>query len=232
MQNHASQGNQGLDKRLYEKICNFFLSQSRNAPEIASRSPRRPSRTFFHFLGVLFVFGLFSLYAGNSVPDVNESHYLTKAKHFWDSSFGAGDLFLESGNAHWFFYRTVGALTLWLDFPSAAWVGRFLGWGLLSISWCRFANSFGGDRWYAGPVTAPLWIAAMHWGHLSGEWVIGGCESKVFAYGFAFLGLANVLTGQWKKSWLWFGISSAFHVLTGGWITMACLGLYGYLFAA
>jgi hypothetical protein len=229
MQNHASQGNQGLDKRLSGRVCSFFLNQSRNAPEIASHGRSRARNFIFVLPQVLFVIGLFSLYAGNSTPDVNESHYLTKAKHFWDSSFGAGDLFLESGNAHWFFYETIGALTLWLDLPRAAWMGRFLGWGVLAFGWCRFAKCFAANRWYAGPVTAPLWIAAMHWGHLSGEWVIGGCESKVFAYGFAFLGLSQVLSGHWKRSWLWFGISTAFHVLTGGWITLACLCSYAFL---
>src|SRR5690606_21616877 len=47
------------------------------------------------------------------VPSVNEPHYLTKAKHYWQPSWCAGDFFLESSNPHLVFYRTVGALTQW-----------------------------------------------------------------------------------------------------------------------
>jgi hypothetical protein len=228
MQNHASQGNQGLDKRLSRKIWVFFRNRSSSAPGIAPDPMNTMWRNFLGLPQFLCVACMFSLYAGNGTPDVNESHYLTKAKHFWDGSFASGDLFLESGNAHWFFYQTVGSITCWLEFPSAAWTGRVLGWLLLAMGWCRFASCFGKNSWYAGPLTAPIWISAMHWGHLSGEWVVGGCESKVFAYGFAFFGLAKVVSGQWKASWIWFGGSTAFHVLTGGWMTFAAFCIYAY----
>ena len=39
----------------------------------------------FDFLGVLCIF---FIYAGSSVPAINEPHYWTKAAHFWNPGFG------------------------------------------------------------------------------------------------------------------------------------------------
>ena len=66
-------------------------------------------------------------------PHVNETHYLTKAKHYWDPAYCPGDLFLDSADAHLPFYWTVGWLTKWLSLPAAAWVGRIAAWLLLAV---------------------------------------------------------------------------------------------------
>ncbi|MDP7379069.1 MAG: hypothetical protein QF516_13290, partial [Pirellulaceae bacterium] len=64
-------------------------------------------------LEAAFLLAVFACYAGTLPPDVNEAHYLGKAKHFWMPDWCAGDLFLHSSNAHWLFYVTVGGLNLW-----------------------------------------------------------------------------------------------------------------------
>lgn len=165
---------------------------------------------------------IFLLFAGTLTPEVNEAHYLTKAYHFWNPSFGTRDLFLNSGDAHWFFFSTVGGLTRLFDFPVAAWIGRLLGWSIVSLGWSLLVRTVWRNS-FAGTLTAPLWLAAMHYGHLSGEWIVGGCEAKVFAYGLVFIGLSFVLQGDWKSGWVWMGAGAAFHVLTGGWIILASL---------
>ena len=42
------------------------------------------------------------------VPAVNEPHYLSKAKHYWNPNWCRGDFFLESSNTHLVFYQTFG----------------------------------------------------------------------------------------------------------------------------
>ena len=49
---------------------------------------------------VAWIFLIFFLFAGSLPPDVGESHYLVKAKHYWQPAWCAGDLFLESRDAH------------------------------------------------------------------------------------------------------------------------------------
>ncbi len=46
------------------------------------------------------------------------------------------------------------------------------------------------------------------------------------AYGFAFLALAATLRSDWCWTWICFGISMAFHIVTGGWIALALLGAF------
>ena len=60
------------------------------------------------------------MFAGQIPPDVNESHYLPKAKHFWDPTWCAGDLFLGSSFSHWLFYVTTGWLTRFLSLADAS----------------------------------------------------------------------------------------------------------------
>jgi len=170
----------------------------------------------------LLVFCLFSIYAGSVTPEVNESHYWVKASHFWNPGFVSRDLFAGSKDAHWFFFATVGSLTRFFSLPTATWIGRILGWAVLSFAWCFFVRKFSSLK-LPGVLTAGCWIAATHWGHLSGEWVVGGCEAKVFAYASAFLGLGFFIERSYGWGWIWLGVASAFHVVTGGWAVLCAM---------
>ncbi len=165
---------------------------------------------------------IFSLYAGSVTPDVNESHYWVKAKHFWMPEFASRDLFVQSKDAHWFFFGTIGVLTDLFSLPVATWIGRLLSWAALAFGWCLFIRRFSSIG-LVGSLTCASWIAVMHWGHLSGEWVVGGSEAKVFAYAAAFIGLSCFLERAFAWGWIWMGVASAFHVLTGAWLVVASL---------
>jgi hypothetical protein len=187
------------------------------------------------------VFALFFVYAGELVPGVNEPHYWTKSAHFWDSSFGRGDLFLESGNAHWLFYATLGSLASVLKLPSAVWVARFILWGMLTTGWTwmirsllttsnsnrQSTNSFSTLAKSSLPLVSTLcgagWLAGMHWGHWAGEWVVGGAEAKVAAYACIFGALGCFFRGQVWYAWLLLGLASAFHIVTGIWVIGCCV---------
>ena len=83
-------------------------------------SAERPSESALpaaFLFDVVLVLLVFFVHAGEPVPDVNEPHYLTKARHYWDPSFAAGDFFLESADAHKVFYWSLGWLTCWFSLP-------------------------------------------------------------------------------------------------------------------
>ena len=80
------------------------------------------------------IFIVFALYAGWPIPDVNEAHYLSKAKHYWNPDWCRGDQFLESADAHQVFYWTFGWVTLFVPLPVVAAIGRCLTWFLLAWS--------------------------------------------------------------------------------------------------
>ncbi|MEQ1830558.1 MAG: DUF6798 domain-containing protein, partial [Pirellula sp.] len=176
---------------------------------------------FVDFLGV---FCLFFIYAGSSVPAINEPHYWSKAAHFWNPNFGLGDLFLESGDAHWLFFATFGYLTQVLPIVWAVWVGRLICWLLLATGWTVLGRSIWSSS-SSFPLVATafalVWLSGLHWGHWAGEWVVGGCESKGIAYAFIFFGLAMVIQHRWTLAWTLLGIAAAFHVVVGIWV-IAC----------
>jgi hypothetical protein len=170
----------------------------------------------------LFIFLVFFLHGAWPVPDVNEPHYLGKAKHYWDPSWCAGDSFLESRDAHQVFYWSCGWLTRVMPLAAAAWVGRVATWLLLAIAWRRLS-------WQVVPrplwsiVTGGVFVTLMARGHLAGEWVVGGFESKGFSYALVLFALEVMLRRRWVVAWPLLGAASAMHVLVGGWSTLAAL---------
>ena len=166
---------------------------------------------------------LFFVAGGQKPPHVNESHYLTRSKHFWDPDWCAGDLFLESSEAHPVFHFTFGWMTNFLSLPAYAWFGRGVCWLALAAGWYRLSRSALGDRhgWhlFSAAVVVTLWNC----GHMAGEWVVGGIEAKVPAYATVFLGMAELLKARWKVAIPIFGVATAFHPLVGGWALVASL---------
>jgi hypothetical protein len=190
--------------------------------EAASDSPARDSLRWAAF-EVVWIFLIFFLVAGGQPPDVGEAHYLAKAKHYWNPSWCAGDLFLESRDAHWTFYWAFGWVTRFFSLPASAWIGRVVIWGLLAWSWRRLS-------WTVAP--RPLWsllsvglmLLFLRNFHLAGEWIVGGVEAKGFAYPLVFLALEAIVRGRWRAALLLAGGAGAFHVLVGGW-TIAAIGI-------
>jgi hypothetical protein len=168
----------------------------------------------------ILLVGLFFAYAGEVPPDVNEAHYLVKAKNFWQPEWCQNDLLAASGKAHATFYVLFGWPTMFLSLTATIWIARFVGWtmlafGLQRLSWAVLPRS------YLSLVVAVVWIAGIEYCDLAGEWVVGGIEAKVPAYGLVLFGLSQLVQRRWHLVWILFGAASAFHVLTGGWSVVA-----------
>jgi hypothetical protein len=165
---------------------------------------------------------LFFLFAGWPPPDVNEAHYLAKAKHYWNPQWCSGDLFLESGQAHLAFYWTFGWLTLMLPLPAVAWIGRLVTWAGLAWAWRRLSNALVPRPWMS-VLTASLLLLLLDGFHMAGEWVVGGVEAKGLAYVFALLALREMVCHRWRLVWVFLGIATCLHVLVGGWSWIAAM---------
>lgn len=171
---------------------------------------------------ILLIFLVFALFAGQLPPDVNESHYLTKAKHFWNPDWCPNDIFLSSSFAHWCFYVLTGWLTKFMSLSAVAWTGRVLTWGLLAVAWRRLSWSLIQVRWVA-VVSAIFFLLLNEHFHLAGEWVVGGFEAKGIAYFFVLMALGSMVNRDWIWVWPFLGAASAFHVLVGGWGFLAAI---------
>ncbi len=169
---------------------------------------------------IILIFGLFFLFAGSPPPDVNEAHYLAKAKHYWDSSWCGPDLFLDSADAHPVFYWLFGWMTLCCSLTTVTWLGRVVTWTLLAVGWQRLSWSVVPQR-YASVATATMFVVLCDRCHLAGEWAVGGLEAKGLAYALVLFGLRAIVLERWQAVWMWMGAATAVHVLVGGWSLLA-----------
>lgn len=190
-----------------------------------SQPEERPPRTdrrwaASDWLTWLLLVAICGIFFAQAPPDVNESHYLTKARHFWNPSWCAGDLFLESADAHWFFFATTGWLTRLVSLDIYAWLGRLLSWMLFAAAWLQLGRLIHPARWFA-PFSLALFLLFNLRFHLAGEWVVGGFEGKPLAYGCGVWALAAWLRGDWPLTVLLLGAAIAWHALAGAWLALA-----------
>src|SRR5438132_960917 len=169
---------------------------------------------------VLLIFCLFFVYAGWPAPDVNESHYLCKVKQAWNGDWLPGDFFLNTPDAHPVFTWTCGWPTRFLSLPAFAWTGRVLTWLALAWAWRRLSYALVSRPWYS-LLSAALFVYACEASAPAGEWVIGGFEAKGPSYVLVLLALERVARNSWRQAFILLGAASAFHVLVGGWMTVA-----------
>jgi hypothetical protein len=169
---------------------------------------------------IALIFAVFFVYAAEPVPAVNESHYLLKAFVTYHPQPLSQDIFLGSADTHWLFFQISGLLTLFSSLEVTAWILRIVGWGALAYGWYRLVAASQLPL-IVSPFLAAAWLCGMHYGQLSGEWVVGGIEAKVIAYAFVFIGWSYMLGDKKHFAWPCLGAASAFHVLVGGWAVVA-----------
>jgi hypothetical protein len=178
---------------------------------------------FGRMLGEVFVIlAVFAAAGAWPVPDVNETAYLTKARHYADPTWCQGDFFLETPDAHGVFYLLLGPLAATLSLEHAAWIGRWLGWLTLAYGFRHATVPL-----LAGALprilAAALFSLAMRHTTAAGEWVIGGCEAKVFAWGLVLAAVGEIGRGRFAWAWLALGTATAVHPIVGGWGLVALL---------
>ena len=165
---------------------------------------------------ILAITAIFAAVGGWPAPDVNEAVYLTKARHFADPAWGRGDFFLETPDAHGIFYLLLGPLAARLPLEQAAWIGRLAGWLALATGFRHAVAPLVATRW-GRLAAAAAFAIVMEQTTMAGEWVIGGCEAKVFAWAFLFAALGELVRGRFETAWLSLGAATAVHPIVGGW---------------
>lgn len=185
-------------------------------------------RAHFWLVGLecLITLTIVFLFVGSLPPGINESHYLPKAKHLWDSSFAAGnDIFLQSNDSHFLASLIAGVLAKWFELSSVAWICRTLAWLLLCLAWSRFCRAVEMPR-LLRPLVLLCWLLLVRYGHLAGEWFVGGYEAKSLAYPLAIFGLSYAVESRWSVAWVWIGAATAFHPVVGGWVGVSIASIW------
>lgn len=184
----------------------------------------------FCLLSVPAIAGMFLAVSllSSPIPGVNEPHYLCKARSFSDPAWCDRDFFLASANAHYCFYWLLGPSTQVLSFSTVALIGRSISALILAAGWTVLGRAIGlssSSRLLAAGVFAFL----SQLGSFSGEWLLGGFESKVAAWGlglgaigFWIRGMVKVCPGWMSVAGLCCGGGAMLHPVVAGWIAV-CL---------
>jgi len=166
----------------------------------------------------------------SAIPGINEPHYLCKARAFDDPVWCTRDFFLASANAHYCFFAVTGFLTRWLSLDAIALLGRSVSVMLLATGWTMLGRSLGlSAAWRI--LAACVFATISQLGSFSGEWLLGGFESKVPAWGLSLVAISFWIRGQMQCCPGWMtaagvvcGVASSLHPVVGGWVAVCvCL---------
>src|SRR5689334_15089613 len=180
-----------------------------------------PVKKSWHIAEVLLIALLFFVATGDPTPAVNETHYISRLKHYWNPQWCAGDLFLDSTDTQLVFIWLFGWLTRFVSLSATAWIGRIVAWLFVAWSWQRLSWRIV-PRPLAAVLAAGLFMALNAYLQMAGEWVVGGVEAKCFAYGLVLLALAEVIDRHWGLVCALLGAAIAFHPIAGGWSALVC----------
>lgn len=122
-------------------------TQDRHDSEAGANAKKTSRFATSEILTVAGIFAVLAVMSATGVPGVNETHYLTKAKHFWDPDWCGQDLFLSSSNAHYAFFVLFGWPTTLLSLDAYAWVGRVLCWLAMAYAWMKLNRTLGIGNW-------------------------------------------------------------------------------------
>ena len=168
------------------------------------------------------VFCLFAAAGAWPTPDVNEAHYLTRARHEFNPSWAEHDFFLNTPEAHGLFALVIGPVAGGFPLWIAAWIGRAVGWIALAVGFIHVARGVLRQR-YSRVLAAALFSLGLRYTTAAGEWMIGGCEAKVFAWAGVLFAVGEIVRDRWSSGWIVLGFSTAIHPLVGGWGMIACV---------
>ena len=174
---------------------------------------------------VVLIVLVFFVATGDVAPNVNESHYLCRLKHFWNPTWCTGDLFLDSADTQVLFIWFFGWVTKFVSLTATAWIGRVVAWTAIAWAWQRLSWRIVPRR-FAAVLSAALFLAFNLYLHLAGEWVVGGVEAKCFAFALVLWALREMIDRRWNWCWLLLGCATAFHPLVGGWCGLLCAAIW------
>jgi len=164
------------------------------------------------WFAVIVVVSLSLLFDGNF--QVNEADKLPMALKQVSPEWLPNNWYFDSSQSHqWLFQAIAGWPLRWFGFPIGSLIDRLLGYGLWSLGFTAVALLIG-----LTPATCALALALFlpHQGLLAGEWMIGGAESKTWAYGLLLLSFALWFPGRrLGLASLIAGLACSFHPLVG-----------------
>lgn len=116
----------------------------------------------------------------------------------------------------YFFSYPAGFLVDKFGFLQAIFIGRIISYLLISYALFSLIEALSSKRKYVVYIlTITIQFYFFSYGIGAGEWMVGGFDTKVFAYGFVLLSFASFLSGHIKRGWFCAGLALSLHALIG-----------------
>ena len=160
-------------------------------------------------------------------PGSNELDYLPLARQAVDPGWLPQDWYLnQPAGHHLAFDCTVGWLLRMFPFETAMFIGRMLAYLLFALALQALARALGLQGGWMG---LALLGFLPNQSLVAGEWMVGGLETKPFAYACCILAVAALLQGRLSFTFLLLGLTITFHVLVGLYATFCAIATLLFL---
>ncbi len=160
--------------------------------------------------------------------DYNEMVYVPYGYRLFNSNWLVNDWSLSSGVAYLstFGYPT-GFFVHYFGFIPTIFIGRIISYFLFAFAYQKLLKAVK-LKFALGAISLMVYLTFFPNGMNVGEWMIGGFESKVFAYSFILLAISAAIRNNIGLSLLYSGISLSFHPLIGSYhcICLASILVY------
>lgn len=145
-----------------------------------------------------------------------EEQYVAFAKHWANPNWIPGSFSLEEFAGTRFLFQLINAPFAY--FATMEWLalgGRLITFFLMSIPLALIFRKLR-FHWVFVLFIMQLFVMSKQ-SFFAGEWIFDGYEPKAIAYIFLFYGLYHALENNLRKASFHLAVSTAFHVLIGGW---------------
>lgn len=148
--------------------------------------------------------------------DYNEMAYLPQGYWLFNKDWLANDWSLAYTTLHLYPFGYVsGFFVHFFGFITTIFVGRVLTYIFFSFAILKLAQALKAN-FLVTAASLMIFLSFFPSGMYAGEWIIGGLETKTFAYPFVILSIARILRNDIGYSLLYAGIGLSLHPLVGG----------------
>ena len=124
------------------------------------------------------------------------------------------------------FSYPVGYFSDNFGFIKTIYIGRIISYLFFAITIKRLINTVRNTQAYIYYLLALIiFFTFFGFGSGAGEWMVGGLDTKVFAYGFVILSISYFLESDIKKWMIFSGLAVSFHLMIGTYSLISFLPL-------
>lgn len=166
---------------------------------------------------VIFLFIIIMVFCFRYRIDFNEMDVIPYAKATFNKNWIPNDWYLNLDIVYrYLFNYSIGFFIDIFGISQTIIIGRLLTYLLVAVSIQRLLKIiYDGSNKITSYLVIILFFNFFRMGNGAGEWMVGGLETKVFAYSFSILSLTMFIDKKIKLGFLFAGLSLSFHLLIG-----------------